>query len=97
MRNLSPFDQNVILALEGAAEGDDQAFEAAETAYLRFRDRDRLKAEACALDLLAVAPLRRALFAAVERVSPFATACKDVEAFVIERHVRRYFPDGRAA
>lgn len=96
------FERNVLDAVVGAADGDPQATEEAQEIFLRFKERDRLKAEKCAYAWaekirpflsfalpLASAPTSKNPHAAL---SPGETEAA-VARFIKERHVRQYFPN----
>lgn len=101
MSNLSIFEQNIMHAIEGAANGDADRTEQAQKIFLRWKDRDILKAERAACEwaeslqpfLDFILPVAAELHTDNPHAvfSPAETA-HDVSAFIKERHVRRYFP-----
>lgn len=101
MSNLSILEQNIMLAIEGAADGDAARTDEAQAIFLRWKDRDVLKAERAAYEwaeilqpfLSWVAPVASGLHADNPHAvfTPEETS-KQVLGFIKERHVRRYFP-----
>ena len=69
----------------------------AQRLYLRGCDRDEWKACQMAWEWDHLVALRPMIAVAVEIHSAPQCIANDVEAFIKERHFRRYFPDGRAA
>lgn len=105
MSNLSILEQNMCDALGGVVvspSGDLLAFERPDLCdemrkvFLRLKDRDVLKAERCAQELAILAPfLDHFLPIAAANFSGVAAhnTAEAVRAFIMERHVRRYFPN----
>jgi hypothetical protein len=101
MSNLSILEQNIMLAIEGAADGDITRTEEAQAIFLRFKDRDILKAERAAYEWASkLSPFLNWIAASAaghNTDSPHAVFTpeevgKQAIAFVKERHIRRWFP-----
>lgn len=101
MSNLSILEQNILLAIEGAADEDAARVDEAQAIFLRCKDRDVLKAECTAYEwaehLQPFLGELVALAAGFHAENPHAVytseeTSKQVMDFIKERHMRRYFP-----
>lgn len=90
-----------MLAIEGAADGDPARTDEAQAIFLRWKDRDVIKAERAACEwaeylqpfLSWIAPAAAELNADnTHAVFTPEETNKQVLDFIKERHVRRYFP-----
>ncbi len=108
--NLSPFEMNALHGLAGAGIGRDgeclafecpEILEEMEQIFLRWKDRDAVLAEKCALEWALVGPFLELLLPAAANAyknNPNAAltpeqTCAAIREFCKQRLIRRYFPN----
>jgi hypothetical protein len=98
--NLTTFERNVCRALAGAADGygaSDQVASQAEELFLRFAPRDRLQAEAAALEWVRIGSVVDGFVAAAMSVRGDASCRHDVLDFFARRFQFLKFPQSDAS